>query len=162
WIHGGGFLTGDHRLEGAVVIPFVRAVGCTVVSVGYRLAPEHRAPAASDDCYASLCWVASAAGEQALGFKPRKPALGGAPAGGGHRAGGARPRRTRDGLPAAARAGARQSARHAVEPRDRGHADVVPRAVAAGLGALCRSGFPEPCFARHRADARGIPRRPAA
>jgi hypothetical protein len=39
-------------------VHFAAKVGCIVVSVGYRLAPENPFPAALDDCYRSLCWVA--------------------------------------------------------------------------------------------------------
>ncbi|MES2684229.1 MAG: alpha/beta hydrolase [Pseudomonadota bacterium] len=80
WMHGGGFIAGDHRYEDLLALRWVRETGCTVVSVGYRLAPEHRHPAAVNDCYAALCWVA---GETApLGFKPSKLAIGGMSAGG--------------------------------------------------------------------------------
>ncbi len=80
WYHGGGFLAGHHEMEDIVAIPWVRAVGCTIVSVGYRLAPEHPFPAAVDDCYAALCWAAEPA--RHLGFQPRKLAIGGLSAGG--------------------------------------------------------------------------------
>ena len=80
WIHGGGFIRGHHEYEDLTVLPWVRETGCTVVSVGYRLAPEHRHPAAVEDCYVALCWIA---GQDApLGFAPRKLALGGMSAGG--------------------------------------------------------------------------------
>jgi acetyl esterase/lipase len=75
WIHGGGFIAGHHEDDAIVCIPWVRALGCTVVSVGYRLAPEHRHPAASDDCYTALLWAAQT-------LKPRKLAVGGISAGG--------------------------------------------------------------------------------
>lgn len=80
WIHGGGFIMGHHATEDIMALPWVRATGCTVVSVGYRLAPEHPFPAGADDCYAALCWIAG--GENPLSFKPRKLAVGGMSAGG--------------------------------------------------------------------------------
>lgn len=80
WIHGGGFRRGHHEYEDLVALKWVRETRCTVVSVGYRLTPEHRHPAAIEDCYAALCWIAGA--EAPLGFTPRKLAVGGMSAGG--------------------------------------------------------------------------------
>ena len=56
--HGGGWVIGDLDTADAVCRDICRTVGCVVVSVDYRLAPEHRYPAAMDDCYAATCWVA--------------------------------------------------------------------------------------------------------
>jgi acetyl esterase/lipase len=80
WMHGGGFFAGHHEDEGMVAIPWVRATGITIVSVGYRMAPEHQHPAAVNDSYAALQWVASAT--KPLGFAPKKIAVGGISAGG--------------------------------------------------------------------------------
>lgn len=80
WIHGGGFSSGHHEDEDIVTGPWVLATGCTVVSVGYRLAPEHSHPAASDDCYAALEWLASPS--RPLGFAPTAILVGGISAGG--------------------------------------------------------------------------------
>jgi acetyl esterase len=52
-----------------------------LISVGYRLAPEHRFPAALDDAYAVLCWTARHAAE--LGIDPERVAVGGHSAGAG-------------------------------------------------------------------------------
>jgi acetyl esterase/lipase len=81
WIHGGGFVLGD--VDGDLVTPAQVAdeLGAVVVSVEYRLAPEHPFPAPAEDCYAGLVWMAAHAGE--LGFDPLKLAVGGLSAGGG-------------------------------------------------------------------------------
>lgn len=80
WIHGGGFVAGDHEDDQLIAEPWVRGTGCTIVSVGYRLAPEAKHPSALHDCYAALKWVADPSGP--LGFVPRKVAIGGMSAGG--------------------------------------------------------------------------------
>jgi acetyl esterase/lipase len=81
WIHGGGFVLGD--VDGDLVAPSQVAdeLGAVVVSVEYRLAPEHPFPAPVEDCYAGLVWMAAHADE--LGFEPRKLAIGGLSAGAG-------------------------------------------------------------------------------
>jgi acetyl esterase/lipase len=81
WIHGGGFVLGD--VDGDMVAPAQVAdeLGAVVVSVEYRLAPEHPFPAPVEDCYAGLVWMAAHAEE--LGFDPGKLAVGGLSAGGG-------------------------------------------------------------------------------
>lgn len=79
WFHGGGFASGHHEDEDLIVAPWIRATGCTVVSVGYRLAPEYPHPAASDDGYAALQWLS--AGPAELGFVPSRIAVGGISAG---------------------------------------------------------------------------------
>ena len=53
WIHGGGFIMGNHR-EDTVCSHFVSELGIAVVSVGYRLAPEHPFPAALDDAWTAI------------------------------------------------------------------------------------------------------------
>jgi acetyl esterase/lipase len=80
WIHGGGMVTGDRR---AVAEALVAAgpVGATVVSIEYRLAPEHPSPAPQDDCITGLRWTFEQAG--ALGVDPGRIVLGGSSAGGG-------------------------------------------------------------------------------
>ena len=64
-----------------MVTRLVEDVGCVVVSVDYRLAPEHAFPAATDDCYAALLWLATHA--QELGVKRERLAIAGQSAGGG-------------------------------------------------------------------------------
>ncbi|MEW9547744.1 alpha/beta hydrolase [Nonomuraea sp. NPDC050783] len=81
WIHGGGMVMGTPRIDDAMMIDYVERLGLVVVSVDYRLAPEHPHPAPVEDCYAGLAWTAKAAGE--LGIDPARLAVGGASAGGG-------------------------------------------------------------------------------
>ena len=58
YFHGGGFWVGSIETEDSSCRLLTNAVGCTVVSVEYRLAPEHKFPAAAEDCYAATRWVA--------------------------------------------------------------------------------------------------------
>ncbi|HEV2821181.1 MAG TPA: alpha/beta hydrolase [Solirubrobacteraceae bacterium] len=79
FLHGGGWVVGD--LDG--VDPLCRALanrtGAIVVSADYRLAPEHRFPAALDDAWTVLTWLHDHAGE--LGADPRRLAVAGESAG---------------------------------------------------------------------------------
>jgi acetyl esterase/lipase len=59
WIHGGGYCLGSMEQDDYLVRQMVKEVGCAVVSVDYRLAPEHPFPAPLDDCYSALCWLFS-------------------------------------------------------------------------------------------------------
>ncbi|ATL66582.1 alpha/beta hydrolase [Nocardia terpenica] len=81
WMHGGGFVMGDLNTEHPWATLLAKGSGATVISVGYRLAPEHRFPAAQDDVYAVLTWVAEHATE--LGIDPERIAIGGHSAGAG-------------------------------------------------------------------------------
>jgi len=58
YFHGGGWVIGDLESHDAICRALTNRVGCAVVSVDYRLAPEHRYPAAAEDAYAALQWVA--------------------------------------------------------------------------------------------------------
>lgn len=80
WIHGGGMVAGD-RFGAVEALDAAEAVSAVVVSVEYRLAPEHPAPAPVDDCLAALRWFVDYAAD--LGVDPRQVVLGGASAGGG-------------------------------------------------------------------------------
>jgi len=80
WFHGGGFILGDLDTEDHNCRPMCAEFGVTVVSVDYRLAPEHRYPAGFDDCYHALCWVVDNA--QELGVDPDRLALAGHSSGG--------------------------------------------------------------------------------
>ena len=57
--HGGGFVFGDIETHASLCAEMARVLGLPVVSVEYRLAPEHRWPAAPDDAEAAARWVAS-------------------------------------------------------------------------------------------------------
>jgi acetyl esterase/lipase len=81
FIHGGGMILGNVEGEGPVAEQVCEQVGAVVVSVEYRLAPEHPHPAPSEDCYAGLVWMARNAAE--LGFDPDRLAVYGGSAGGG-------------------------------------------------------------------------------
>jgi len=78
WIHGGGYVMGSARQDDELCLRFARTLGIVVASVDYRLAPEHPYPAALDDCWSALTWLASLPGVDA-----RRVAIGGASAGGG-------------------------------------------------------------------------------
>lgn len=62
YFHGGGWVVGTLDGWDASVRGLAVASGCDVVSVDYRLAPEHVFPAAADDAYDALVWAASASG----------------------------------------------------------------------------------------------------
>jgi acetyl esterase/lipase len=81
WIHGGGYVLGSPDADGLQVKSLVSQVGCVVVSVDYRLAPEAPFPAGVEDCYAALRWTHAQAGE--LGVDRARVAIGGTSAGGG-------------------------------------------------------------------------------
>lgn len=57
FFHGGGFMVGNLDTHDALCRQIADGSGACVVSVGYRLAPEHRFPAAPDDCLAAARWV---------------------------------------------------------------------------------------------------------
>jgi acetyl esterase len=63
FLHGGGFFLGSPHSHGPVARELAARSGRLVVSVDYRLTPEHEFPAAVDDCYAALLWVAEHAPE---------------------------------------------------------------------------------------------------
>lgn len=81
FIHGGGMIAGSNRSSTRAVLDIAQEVGLAVVSVEYRLAPEHPYPAAVDDCFAGLEWAAAHAAE--LGTDSGRVLLCGARAGGG-------------------------------------------------------------------------------
>lgn len=81
WIHGGGFTAGKPEQDDGFCGRIVEDVGCAIVSVEYRLAPEYPFPAGPDDCYAALRWMSESAAN--LGIDSAQIAIGGASAGGG-------------------------------------------------------------------------------
>jgi len=85
YIHGGGFCFGSVELEHLNARRAAFETGALVVSVEYRLAPEHPFPAGIEDCYAALSWLAGSA--DALGVDPARIAVKGTSAGGGLAAG---------------------------------------------------------------------------
>jgi acetyl esterase/lipase len=82
--HGGGYILGSADFFAFVVQGYAQRCGCVVVSVDYRLAPETRFPGSLDDNYAALLWLYRHADE--LGVDPKRIAVGGESAGGGHAA----------------------------------------------------------------------------
>jgi acetyl esterase len=80
WFHGGGWVIGNLESADYASRMLTNASGCVVVSVDYRLAPEHKFPAAADDCFAATQWVVEHADE--LGIDASKVAVGGDSAGG--------------------------------------------------------------------------------
>ncbi len=85
YIHGGGFCFGSVEFEHQGALAAAHTTGAVVVSVEYRLAPEHPFPAGLEDCYAALVWLASQAA--ALGIDAERIAVMGQSAGGGLSAG---------------------------------------------------------------------------
>jgi acetyl esterase len=80
FFHGGGWVIGDIETHDPLCGALAAASGSMIVSVGYRLAPEHKFPAAVDDSFAAVSWVAANA--SALGADPERLGVGGASAGG--------------------------------------------------------------------------------
>jgi acetyl esterase len=80
YFHGGGWVLNNIDTHDDVVQRFAEASGCVFVSVDYRLAPEHKYPAAVEDAYTVLKWVAASA--ESLQADPRRIAVSGDSAGG--------------------------------------------------------------------------------
>src|SRR6186997_1631458 len=78
--HGGGYVIGDLDTHDYVCRKLANAAGCAVVSVDYRLAPEHKFPAAIDDAAAALRWVVDQA--DLFQIDPTRVAVGGDSSGG--------------------------------------------------------------------------------
>jgi acetyl esterase len=80
YFHGGGWVVGSIATHDLMCRELANAARVAVVSVGYRLAPEHRYPAALQDAYAAIAWVAANAAS--IGIDPARIAVGGDSAGG--------------------------------------------------------------------------------
>jgi acetyl esterase len=80
YFFGGGWVLGTIDTADGVSRSLANSSGALVAVVGYRLAPEHPFPAAIEDCYAAVRWVAGHCGE--IGADPARLAVGGDSAGG--------------------------------------------------------------------------------
>jgi acetyl esterase len=81
YLHGGGFTIGNLETHDSLCRQLARRSGAAVLALDYRLAPEHRFPAAVDDSFAALRWLA-ADGAASLGLDGTRLAVGGDSAGG--------------------------------------------------------------------------------
>lgn len=84
YCHGGAFFLGSLNTHDHIARELAHACECVVVSVGYRLAPEHAFPAGLDDCYAVVRWIAEHGGEpdRGVGWDGQTLAIAGDSSGG--------------------------------------------------------------------------------
>jgi acetyl esterase/lipase len=85
YIHGGGMIVGTRHFLLHENFPWIKELDAILISVEYRLAPEHPHPAPVEDCFAGLKWVSENASK--LGINPDKIMIAGHSAGGGLAAG---------------------------------------------------------------------------
>jgi len=85
WMHGGGMIMGDRFSQLDIPLEWLDALGAVVVTVDYRLAPEHTGTIPVEDCYRGLLWIADHSDD--LGIDPDRIIVAGASAGGGLAAG---------------------------------------------------------------------------
>ncbi|CAG9946690.1 unnamed protein product [Clonostachys rosea f. rosea IK726] len=81
YIHGGGLIMGNRFLGIDITYPLAQELGAVVISIEYRLAPEHKAPSASEDAYAGLLWATK--NYATLGIDPKRILVWGSSSGGG-------------------------------------------------------------------------------
>ncbi len=139
-IHGGGFVIGSVEAEHAGAALMAMDTGAVVVSVDYRLAPEHPYPAGLHDCYAALDLPARRgrhAGRRSRAGGRGRGECGGRALGGGRPAG-PRPWRSGGLLPAAGDPRARRPAADRLHAGLRGLAHVEPAAGRAELAGVSR------------------------
>lgn len=80
YLHGGEWVLGDVDSHDGICRELANATGCSVIAADYRLTPEHRFPAALEDCAATLSWIAGHAAD--LRIDPARIAVGGDSPGG--------------------------------------------------------------------------------
>ncbi|TVY52508.1 Carboxylesterase NlhH [Lachnellula cervina] len=85
YIHGGGMILGTRHLMLQEAFPWAKELDAVLISVEYRLAPEHPHPAPVEDCYAGLKWVSENSSK--LGINPNRIMVSGHSGGGGLAAG---------------------------------------------------------------------------
>jgi acetyl esterase/lipase len=81
WMHGGGYVLGSIETEDGFCEQIVTGTDSAVASVGYRLAPEYKYPAAIEDCYTALEWIST--NTDTLNLDRNRIAIGGVSGGGG-------------------------------------------------------------------------------
>jgi acetyl esterase len=125
YFHGGGWVIGDLESHDQVCRAFANAARCIVVAVDYRLAPEHKFPAAVDDAIAATRWIAG--NGKRLGLDAGRLAVGGDSAGGNLAAVVALDARDRGGPPLVFQLLIYPSADMGLEwPSHKRHADQLP------------------------------------
>lgn len=97
YFHGGGWVFGDLDTHDSICREIANRALASVVAVDYRRSPEHRFPAAYDDCLAAVRWLAGEPVATRLGFDPTRIALAGDSAGGNLAVGVARALRSPEG-----------------------------------------------------------------